>query len=211
MNKRKNINLISKYLLLGLLLLLPATQAKAVSASEALEKAKAKISSASTLSANFSMNIDGKTVSGKIYQKGKKFAITSNVTSNWFNGTDLYTYLGDKNETTVFKPSASELAEVNPLMYIQSASNYKVMSSKTQKAGIMTVVLMPQKTGSGIKSVTIELDSKSYLPKTIKILPSSGAAITVSISGVSLNGSLVDSTFDYPKSKYPNAKVIDMR
>lgn len=211
MNKMKYIKLISKFLILALLLLVPAAQAKAVTASEALLKAKTKITSASSLQASFAMSSGGKSVSGKIYQKGKKFAIISNVTSNWFNGTDLYTYMGDKNETTVFKPSASELAEVNPLMYIQSASNYKVLSSKTQKAGIITVVLMPKKTGSGIKSVTIELDSKSYLPKTIKILPSSGAAINVAISGVSLNGSLADSIFDYPKGKYPKAKVIDMR
>ena len=145
MNSKKGIKLISKYFLLGLLLLLPAAQAKAVTASEALDKAKAKITSATTLSANFSMTTGGKSVSGKIYQKGKKFAIISNLTSNWYNGTDLYTYMAAKNETTVFKPSSSELAEVNPLLYIQSASDYKVMGSKTQKAGVETVVLMPKK------------------------------------------------------------------
>ena len=188
-----------------------SSQAYAITPAEALQKAKAKVAGASSLSASFSMKDGGKPINGKIWQKGKKFAITSNYSSNWYNGTDLYTYLPSKGETTIFRPTASELAETNPLMYIQAASNFNVMGSKTAKAGVTTVVLVPKKSGTGVKNVTIDLDNKTFLPKMIKLTPSSGGVVTINISGISLNGNLADSSFEYPKSKYPKAKIVDMR
>lgn len=187
------------------------TDLHAITPSEALAKAKSKIESASTVSASFSMKLNGQTVAGTLLAKGNKFALTSGVTSNWYNGTDLYSYVASKNETTVFCPSASELAEVNPLLFIKSASNYKVMGTKTKKAGVETIVLMPKSNGGGIKSVVIELDSKTFLPRNIKVQPTSGATIDLTLSNVKLNAGIADSSFAYPKSKYPKAKIIDMR
>lgn len=183
----------------------------AVSPTEALAKAKAKIMGAKSLSADFTMSVGGNAIKGQILSKGKKFAITSNSTSSWYNGTDLYTYNPSAGETTVFKPTASELVEVNPLLYINSASDFKATASKQKKAGTETVILLPVKKNSGIRSVTLELDAKTFLPRSIKIATSSGTTSTISVSGIKLNTSLADSQFEYPKVKYKNAKIIDMR
>ena len=157
------------------------------------------------------MKVSGKSVNGRILSKGTKFALTSNATSNWYNGKDLYTYNPSQGETTVFRPTAEELAEVNPLLYLKSASNFKIVPSKNKKTGIETVVLVPKSSGTGVKNVMLELDSKTFLPKTIKITPSSGGAIEISITALKLNASVADSSFEYPKAKYPKAKIIDMR
>lgn len=194
-----------------LLLLFSMGKLVAVTPTEALEKGKAKIVAAKNLSASFTMQVNGRNVTGKIQQKGKKFSIESGESSNWYNGTDLYTYLPAKGETTVFRPTTEDLAQVNPLVYIQSTSNYKITGTKNPKAGVETVVLVPKKSGTGVKSVTIELDSKTYLPKAIKLLPQTGGPVTVTISGVKLNGNIADSSFEYPKARYPKAKIIDMR
>lgn len=185
--------------------------AHALTAQEAFQKGKNAISSAKTLSANFTIKMSGNTVTGKILSKGNKFALTSSVSSNWYNGTDLYTYIASKSETTVFRPSASELAQVNPLLYLKSASNFNVTATKTKKSGLETIVLIPKTSGTGVKSVTIDLDAKTFLPKYIKIIPSSGGPIDLTISNLKLNSSINDSSFTYPKSSYPKAKIIDMR
>lgn len=195
-------------LILSILFCFPAN---ALTASEAFQKGKNAISSASSISASFTMKVGGKAISGKILSKGNKFAITSNVTSSWYNGSDLYTYNPSKGETTIFRPSASELADVNPLMYLKSASNFNVTATKTKKTGLETVVLIPKSSGSGIKSVTIDLDSKTFLPRYMKIIPSSGSAIDLTISNIKLNGAISDSSFSYPKSSYPKARIVDMR
>lgn len=193
------------------LCLLLALPAHALTASEILQKGKDKLSSAKTVTAGFSMKTGGATVSGQLICKGNKFAITSNASSSWYNGVDLYTYLPSKSETTVFKPTASELSDVNPLLYLNTSGNYNVTATKTKKAGMETVVLLPKKSGGSVKSVTIDLDSKTFLPKQIKILPSSGGSIEVTIRDIKLNSNISDSSFSYPKSKYPKARIIDMR
>lgn len=183
----------------------------AVTPQEAFNNAKSKITSAKTISASFTMKINGQSVSGTIQSKGSKFAIISGLSSNWYNGKDLYTYLPSKSETTVFNPSASELREVNPLMYISSASDYKVTGTKTKTQGLETIVLLPTRQGSNVKSVTIDLDAKTFLPKKIKVVPSSGGPIEVTLTNVKLNTQIPDNNFVYPKSKYSKARIIDMR
>lgn len=183
----------------------------AVTPAEALQEAKKKLASTSSISADFSMKAGGKTIKGTLQSKGTKFVLTSNVSSNWYNGKDLYTYVPSQSETTVFTPTRSELAEVNPLLYINSSSEFKATGTKTKKPGVETVILIPSKSGTGVKSVTLELDSKTYLPKNIKLVPTSGGTIDVAISNIKLNFKPADSLFEYPASKYKNVKINDMR
>lgn len=185
--------------------------AGAADASDTFNKAKSKIESAKSLSADFSMSYSGGTVKGKIYSKGKKFAITSNATSNWYNGKDLYTYDASQNETYVMTPTQAELSEANPLLFISSAANYKVTPSKSKKTGSEVVVLIPKKSGTGVKSVTVEIDTKTLLPKSISVTLSSGGKMNLTLQNVKLNPDIADSTFEYPKSKYSGAQLIDMR
>lgn len=177
--------------------------------SDVLSKVKSKISGASSISADFTMTANGQTCSGKIKSKGKKFVITSGLSNVWYNGSEMWTYIPGNAETTIMKPSASELAEANPLLYIGSAGNYNVMKSKENKAG--TIVLVPKKTGTGVKSVTINVDTKTYLPTKITVATSSGKPVSVTIKNVKLNAAIADSEFTYPKKKYPNAKITDLR
>lgn len=185
--------------------------AYAITPTEALTKCKSKIESSGNLAANFTFNQNSRQTSGKITTKGSKFAITAGGVSNWYNGKDLYTYNSAKGETTIFKPNASELTSVNPLRYLSTFSQYNVMGSRQDKKGEITAVLVPKKTGGAIKSVTIQLDAKTFLPKLIKITPSTGGPVEVSISNITLNGNVSDSAFEYPASKYPNAQINDMR
>lgn len=203
-NKRRHI-------LLFIAMMVSVMPSFALTPSEVLEKGRQKIASAKTLTADFSMKINGQSVKGTISSKGNKFAIVSNLTSNWYNGKDLYTYNGMNKETSVFKPSASDLADVNPLLYISTAKNYNVSATKNKKTGLETVVLIPKQKGSSVKSVTIDFDASTYLPKSILVAPVSGGAIQLSLSNIKLNGSVADSQFEYPKSKYPKVKINDLR
>ncbi|MCH5217177.1 MAG: outer membrane lipoprotein carrier protein LolA [Muribaculaceae bacterium] len=211
MKTRRILDLKQGRWLMTLGCLLLALSSFALTPSEAFSKASAKLRGATSLSADFSMTLNGSTVKGTIKSKGDKFAIISNVTSNWFDGKELYTLNPSKKQTTIFRPTKAELIEVNPLLYLQSASDYKISGTKTKKAGVETVVLIPKSSGSGVKNVVIDLDSKTLLPKTIKLTPTAGDAIVMNVSNIKLNGSIADADFKYPKSKYPNVTIVDMR
>lgn len=212
MNTKKN-RLIRALKMISLMLggLLFCANAFALTPSEALEKAKKAIDGAKSIEAEFTLKYNGATSTGTLYGKGSKFAIVSSVTSNWYNGNDLYTYDPTSKETYVFNPTAAELSEINPLLYIKSSGDYKVAGTKNPKKGVETVTLIPKTKSSGVKSVTLEIDSKTFLPKTIKVIPTSGGTLTLTINKATLNKTLTDSTFEYPKTKYPNVKLIDMR
>lgn len=199
------------YFCTALVLVLCWNESFALSPSEAFDKGRAKLISAKTLTASFTFKGTGQMINGKLVSKGKKFALITGTTSSWYNGSDLYTYDHSANETYVFKPTASDLREINPLLYLSSSSDYKVTGTKTKKNGVETIVLIPKKPGGSVKSVTVDLDSKTFLPKSIHIKTSSGQSVLISISDINLNTSVGDSVFEYPKGKYPKAKINDMR
>lgn len=186
-------------------------QANASKTEDVFAKAKDKIASAKTLTASFTLTVNGTSTSGKIYSKGNRFALITDKTSNWYNGKDLYTYDASAAETYLFNPSKDELRETNPLLYLKSASDYRIADSKNSKTGVETVILLPKTKDSGVKSVTIVIDSKTYLPKNIKVVTSNGITLSVALSNIKLNAELADSTFDYPKQKYPGVKITDLR
>lgn len=192
-------------------LLLPLFSANALTATEIFNKGKSKIESAKTLTADFTMTVGGGSVSGKIYTKGSKFAIITKSLSNWYNGKDLYTYNASQGETTVFNPTASDLAQINPLLYLSTASDYRIVSTNDSNEGAETIMLIPKAKNSSVKSLKIELNTSTYLPKTIKIVTSSGSKVDIKLSNIKLDQSISDSTFEYPKASYPKATINDMR
>lgn len=209
--KEKRLNKGYLYvLLLTAVIFLCGSNVYALTPSEVLQKAKSKIESAKSISADFKMKINGQTVSGKIKSKGNKFSIITNGACHWYNGTDLYTYNPSAGETTIFRPTKQELTEVNPLLYLSTSTNYNIQATKSKTQGIETVMMVPKKAGS-VKNVAMNLDSKSFLPKSIKILPSSGGAIDIQITNIKLNGNIDNSSFEYPKASYPKVKINDMR
>lgn len=198
-------------ILLIILSFFPFSAFGALTSVQIFDKAKEKITSAKSLQADFSMSAQGQTVKGKIYAKGSKFSIISSSTSSWYNGKLLYTYDKGSNETYLYSPSEKELREVNPLIYLSSSSEYKITGKKEKTKGMESVILNPQKAGSGIKSIMIDIDTKNYTPTKIVINTSGGGTMILNISNVKLDVNLGNATFEYPKSKYPNVSISDMR
>lgn len=198
-------------ILLIILSFLPFSAFGALTSVQVFDKAKEKITSAKSLQADFSMSAQGQTIKGKIYAKGSKFSIISSSTSSWYNGKLLYTYDKGANETYLYSPSEKELREVNPLIYLSSSSDYKITGKKEKTKGMESVILIPQKARSGIKSIMIDIDTKNYTPTKIIINTSGGGTMILNISNVKLDVNLENATFEYPKSKYPNVSISDMR
>lgn len=202
---------IFKWTLSAILFMVGTITSNAMTASEAFDKGKSKIESAKSVSADFILTVNGNSAKGSILTKGSKFVISSDAGSSWYNGKDLYSYNPVSNETTVFSPDESELAEVNPLLYLSSSDDYKVMGTKNKKDGFETAILVPKDKNSTIKKVTIDLDSSTFLPKLISVETKSGALIDLKISNISLDVSVSDSSFTYPSKTYSSAKIIDLR
>ena len=177
-----------------------------------LNKAVNAISAANGIEANFKVFNSGYSGSGTIKTLGNKFKVTLPDVAVWYNGQDLYTYNSRTNEVTVTIPTDEELAESNPLAYVTRAKNgYNVIFSTVKKDGRYVLELTPKSKGVEIKRITLTLKKSSYLPEKIVVEPLSGNPISADITSFKTSVKLSPNEFNFPKSQYPKAELIDLR
>lgn len=193
-----------------------ATVSQSVSAAETadalLRKSAAAINGAGGLSASFTLDYGQQKITGTLKSSGSKFALMTSSTSTWYDGKSMWTYNARNNETTLMTPTAQEVAEANPLSLVNSYSSmFTAAFSKTQAKGSKTIVLSPKSKQTGYKSVHVTIPDGTSIPSKLVVIPASGQKVTVSITQVKKGLKLPDSTFIYPKSKYPKSEIVDLR
>ena len=182
-----------------------------LNAEQVMDKARAKITGAKGISADFSYFGAGQNGKGSLKVAGQKFMVTLSDADIWYNGKDMYTYNKRTAETTIMNPTAQELAEVNPLNYVKNSKElYTASFSAEKKAGKYIVELTPKKKGE-IKKVVLTLRSSDFVPEKIVVTPSTGSALSVTVSSFKTLSSIAATEFEYPKTKYPKAEIVDLR
>ena len=186
--------------------------AAAETADGMLKKAASGITGTSGLTASFTLDYGSQKVSGTMKAAGRKFALLTSSTSTWYDGKNMWTYNARNGETTLMTPTQREVAEAKPLSIVNSYStDFTAAFAKSQTKGCKTIVLTPKSKRSGYKSVHVTIPDGSAFPSRLVIIPSSGQKVTVSVSKVTKDCKLPDATFVYPKSKYPNVEIVDLR
>lgn len=204
---------LSKHVLLFLVVLCFSASATATESADAVLNRVAKaVKTAVGVNASFSLSSGGQNLSGTLKSSGSKFSLVTSNTSVWYDGKTMWTYNSKTNETTVTLPTLEELAEVNPLYIVNAYSNnFTAAYAKSRTAGSKTIVLTPKSKKLGYKSVHVTIPDKSSFPTQLVVIPSSGQKITVKIEKVSTGVKFPSSAFEYPKSKYPKADIVDLR
>lgn len=191
---------------------LPGFSQNKLTADQVLAKSVALLTNAKGISADFSISGGGTSGKGTIKSSGTKFNVVMPTFEVWFNGKNMYTYNKRSSETTLVAPTASEIAESNPLMYIKGAQgSYTASFSAEKKTGKYIIDLVPKKKTNEMKKLTLTIRASDYSPEKIVAVPKSGSQIVISISQLKTNQNFVASVFEYPKSKYPKVEVIDLR
>lgn len=207
----KSHRFITALLMMCALLSLSIPAKAALTAEQVAQKAAAVISNAKGITANFSMSGNGRTVKGSVKSSGNKFSVSMPEVSTWYNGKALYTYNARIGETTVTTPTAQELLESNPLLYVKGASNsYTYKFSTVKRTGKYLVELTPRTQKGSLKKITFTINSSTYHPERIAVT-TTGGSFTVDVTSLQTNATHTAATFEYPKTKYPKAEIIDLR
>ena len=204
---------IFKYILMVVLSVGIGFSAKGVETADGiLKKAASAVNGTSGLTASFTLEYGQEKITGSLKTVGKKFALITSSTSTWYDGKNMWTYNSKNNETTLMNPTIHEVAEANPLSIVNSySSSFTASFAKSQTKGSRTIILTPKSKQIGYKSVHVTIPDGSSFPTKLVVIPSSGPKLTVTISQVKRGQKLPESTFVYPKSKYPKAEIIDLR
>lgn len=203
---------ISRTLLALIIIMAAVAPVSAETAAQLLDRASQRIMRSGSITASFTFSGAGARGNGTLRVSGKKFVLQAPGSASWYNGKYLWTYSASSGETTLVAPTASELAETNPLSYVAGgASGYSCSYAKGSGNARKTIVLIPKSRKQGIKSATIEINPSTLVPSKISVKMPDGSVTAVSIRKFVYGKALPASSFEYPKNKYPKTKIIDLR
>lgn len=205
----------SKILLLWCLILsgfFYSAESQAQTAQGALSKAAAQVKGAKGIEVTYTISGQGHNISGVLKAAGSKFYVKAGGMESWYNGKSLFSYNPNSKETTVVSPTPSELAEINPLLYLNSyASLFEPVFSQNKQVGKYIIDLKPKSRKAPVKKVTVFLNSRSYQPEKFVITSLDGSVATVTIGKSNYKVSIPSSVFEYPKGRFPNVQIVDLR
>ena len=200
------------FIFLSIFTFLGGTAQNSLTPTQILAKAVTAVSNSKGVDVRFSVSGAGYAGNGTIKTLGPKFTVTLPDVAVWYNGKNLYTYNKKAGETTLITPTSEELAETNPLAYITGAQkNYSIAFSTVKKTGKYVLELLPKTKTGGIKRITLTLNKGNFAPEKIVMEPKSGSPLTAEISSFKSGINVSAAEFEYPKAKYPNVEVVDLR
>ena len=181
----------------------------AQTARQVLDKCAATVSSKDGVQAKFSMqSAQYGSTSGTIAVKGRMFQASTPVSSMWFDGKTLWTYMSKNDEVNVTTPTESQLQALNPYNFINLyKQGFKYTMTKSSNS--FNVHLTATDTKRKIRELFIVVDQKSYQPTEVKMLQNQKWT-TFTISDLKTQ-KLDDATFRFNSKDFPSAEVIDLR
>lgn len=193
------------------MMMLPLTIAAADNASQTLDKAAAKLRSAKSVTASYTLSTSQGSSAGTLTLAGDKFAMNSSQVNIWYDGKTQWTYVSADNEVNVTEPTAQELQQINPFIIINTfRQNYSARTiSKAKNAQKITLTAKNSK--ADIRSATVTVNPATLLPSEISLKMASGQTATIRISSIKIGNALPLSAFRFPAKKYPKAEIIDLR
>lgn len=209
-NRTRDFTSFLKYQALGLVLCL-SFGVSAQTPQQVLSQTVAKIEGASGISGSFRITGNG-SAAGTFRTDGDRFCVdVPGAGTTWYDGTATWTVNPRTREVTVADPE--EEGNANPLSYLHNASaRYNVFFSKvTRQPGKYNVLLNPKKKGGDFKAIQVTIDKKTMLPEKLVIRNSADQRSTITLSGLNLTRRYGESEFQFPKSKYKDYEVIDLR
>lgn len=202
---------VGRVILLFAMLLCHSGAFAALTPETVAQKAAAVISNAKGMSATFTLTANGHSSKGSLQSSGNKFNVLMPEVSTWYNGKALYTYNPRTAETTVTTPTAQELLESNPLLYVKGGgSTYTYKFSTVKRQGKYVLDLIPKNIRSGVKKLTFTINSTTYHPERIVVTTSAGTTV-VEVTSLKTGITVPATAFEYPKAKYPKAEIVDLR
>ena len=200
----------------ALIALAPAASAQ--SARQIMDKTASVLKSAGGIKASYSAtsfrnNTAIGQTSGDICISGRKFRTTAGKNITWFNGTTQWAYNGSSEEVYVSTPTESELQGMNPYVFVDLyKSGYTLSVSNTTYAKRACYeVKMKGKKGKSIRQMLVTIDKQTNLPVCIRMLQSNNIWLRLQVYGISTHQSWSASFFQFDKTKYPKAEVVDLR
>jgi len=200
-------------------LLVAVVSAFAATASETaaqlLARCADKLTSAPSVTAEFSIRGSDGDVSGTIVMARERFRMTSPQLNIWFDGRTQWSALASVMEVNVTEPDAEELFSSNPFAIITGygrSYNCRMLAVEGGKnAVVRQVELTPKRTGADVRRAIISIDTRTLWPVKAVVTMASGATVNATISKCAIGKKLPVSAFTFSPPALPGYELVDLR
>lgn len=176
-----------------------------------LDKSAKVITSAPSMTVNFTVGTSRGNSSGWITMSGKKFIFSSGDLKVWYDGTSQWALQRSVSEVSLTTPTASELVDSNPFELISRHKQlFTAKLLSTSKDGYR-VQLTPKSKGSQIKAATVTINSSSFMPKSLDVTMHDGQKMKIDVTSTSQGKNLSAAYFKYNPKANPGVELIDLR
>ena len=156
------------------------------------------------------------TSTGNLVLKQKKYKLTSNGSTVYYNGNTMWTYVSANNEVTITEPKDNSGDFMsNPAAFFTSYKNdfkYRYVKQSTVN-GITCheIDLFPKNLDQPYSRVKIFINTKTDLPVSIKSVGKDGVDYTVVLKNAILNREIPDADFTFDPARFKKVEIVDMR
>lgn len=141
----------------------------------------------------------------------EKFTLDTGPMAVFYDGTSQWTVDKTVSEVSLTTPDADEVAETNPLAFMQ---NYRKKYKTTLTAsgdGTYTVRMTALSKSSYVRSATVTVSSAVWMPTLVVADLSTGQKMTVRVLEARVGKAMPISAFRYNPADYPGYELIDLR
>ena len=188
-------------------------------ARKVLDATYARISKAGGISLQFTATtLMGKTpqgsTKGKMDITGKKFWVKTSDMQTWFDGKTQWTMMEGDDEVSLTEPNGAELQALNPYAFLsiyKQGFNYSMKKGKlsNNKNGYK-ISLTADNAKSDIREIFLEVDNQ-YTPVRVSMRQGKNQWVRIVVESFKTGQKFGNNHFSFPKSKYPQTEIIDLR
>ena len=176
-----------------------------------------------TKSGGISINFTATTLLGKVNQgsisgtmdiQGKKFFMQTSEMQTWFDGKTSWSMQTGDSEVNMTEPTGTELQAMNPYAFVdiyKHGFNYKMKKGSlvNGKQGYK-IYLTADNAKQEIREIYLEVDNQLN-PVRVSMRQGKKQWVRIVVNSFTTGHKFADSLFTFPKDKYPDADIIDLR
>ncbi len=152
-------------------------------------------------------------ISGTLLLQGKKFQLTTPDMVSWFNGKTEWTYLPENDEVNITQPTDKEIQAVNPYVFLDLyKKGYRISMKESSLRGTATyeVHLEAERSDMAAQELYIDIRKSDNMPLCVRVRQDK-VWNRISVRNFQGNQKFTDADFTFPRDRYPDAEIIDLR
>lgn len=162
---------------------------------------------------SFTGSAEEASISGTMLLQGKKFQLVTPEMLTWFNGKTEWTYLPENGEVNVTEPTSKEIQAVNPYVFLDLyKKGYDITFRTATLRGTATweVHLVANRKGLAAEELYIDVRQSDHMPLCVRVRQDN-IWNRISVRNFAGGQKFTDADFTFPREKYPDAEIIDLR